>query len=325
MIEKLKRNIFISLTAAAVIYLLLTIYADYETVLKAFENFDWIFFPVILLLSYLNYLTRFIKWDYYLRLLKVKIKRFDSFQIFMSGLVMSVTPGKFGELLKSYMVKQISGEPISRTAPIVLVERITDFVSLLLIALVGMSVYGIGGLLIIGTSVVFFLLIVILTNKKITKWTLNFLSRFKFLRKYVSNILTAYESANIMLQPSPLFKMTLLSFVSWFFECFGFYLILIKFKVQISVLWASFVYAFSTILGSITMLPGGLGVTDGSLTFLLVDGGISINTAVAATFIIRAATLWFAVLVGIFSLVYYQKRIGKIEINKISIKGEIDG
>ena len=57
---------------------------------------------------------------------------------------MSVTPGKFGELLKSYMLKQISNEPISKTAPIVLVERITDFLSLLFIAIIGSYLFGIG-------------------------------------------------------------------------------------------------------------------------------------------------------------------------------------
>jgi uncharacterized protein (TIRG00374 family) len=90
--------------------------------------------------------------------------------------------------------------------------------------------------------------------------------------------------------------MFLLSFVSWFFECFGFYLILENFDNSISLFWSSFAYAFSTILGSITMLPGGLGVTDGSLAFLLVQKGFSADISVTATFIIRVVTLWFAVL-----------------------------
>jgi uncharacterized membrane protein YbhN (UPF0104 family) len=46
------------------------------------------------------------------------------------------------------------------------------------------------------------------------------------------------------------------------------------------------------------MLPGGLGVAEGSLTGLLVALGTSLPDAAAATLVIRAATLWFAVALG---------------------------
>ena len=70
----------------------------------------------------------------------------------------------------------------------------------------------------------------------------------------------------------------------------------------------------SIIIGAISMLPGGLGVTEGSLTFMLVQKGVSNQYAVASTFIIRAVTLWFAVLIGVISVSIYQKRFGKIII-----------
>ena len=63
------------------------------------------------------------------------------------------------------------------------------------------------------------------------------------------------------------------------------------------------------------MLPAGLGVTEGSLTFLLVEGGVAKNIAVAATFIIRVVTLWFALFVGIVSITLYQKRFGQITMD----------
>ena len=65
------------------------------------------------------------------------------------------------------------------------------------------------------------------------------------------------------------------------------------------------------------MLPGGLGVTEGSLTFLLVQKQVATDVAVATTFLIRVVTLWFAVLVGIISLSLYQKRYGKIKIESV--------
>ena len=105
--------------------------------------------------------------------------------------------------------------------------------------------------------------------------------------------------------------------ISWIFEGFGFYLILIKFGIDISLGWSFFIYAFSIIIGSIAMIPGGLGVTEGSLTLLLIESGATKNIAVAATFIFRIATLWFAVIIGVFSLVLYQKKTGKLNFEQI--------
>jgi len=45
-----------------------------------------------------------------------------------------------------------------------------------------------------------------------------------------------------------------------------------------------------------------------------MEKGISADISVATTFIVRAVTLWFAVLVGIISLTFYQKRFGQIKI-----------
>ncbi|MBZ0200240.1 MAG: flippase-like domain-containing protein, partial [Ignavibacteriaceae bacterium] len=137
MLEKIKKKILISLAFAGLIYLGFTIYADFNNVAGAFKSFNWLLLPLLLILSFSNYIVRFLKWDYYLSILKVPVKKMDSFYIFMSGLIMSVTPGKFGEVLKSYLVKQIAGAPISKTVPIIFVERITDVVSLILIAVAG--------------------------------------------------------------------------------------------------------------------------------------------------------------------------------------------
>lgn len=313
MIDKIKKNLIISLIIAALIYLALSIYADFNSVLQAFVDFGIYLIPVLLVLSYLNYYTRFLKWHYYLHILGIKIPRKDSYLIFMSGLVMSVTPGKVGELLKSYMLKKNYSEPISKTAPIVLAERLTDFISLLILGIAGAYVFNYGQIVVIITTVIFVIFILLISNKSSADFILKLLSRIKFIQKYILKFENAYHSIYIMLRPRPFIYMIALSLVSWFFECFGFYLILVKFDINFGMFWASFTYAFSTIIGSITMLPGGLGVTDGSITYLLLQGGVQENIAVAATFIVRVVTLWFAVLVGIISLIYYTKHFGIID------------
>ena len=314
MLKKLKQKVIISVVIAGVLYLAFTIYADFTQVINAFGKFSLLLLPFLLVLSFLNYFTRFLKWDYYLSVVKVKMKKIDSLSTFMSGLIMSVTPAKLGEVLKSVLVKEITGEPISKTAPIILAERVTDFLSLLLIAIVGAYVFDYGGNITIIVAAFFIILIIIISNKKIAIPIINHSEKIPPIKKYIHNIHSAYESSYQLLKLKPLILMTILSLISWGFECLGYYFILINFDVNFGLLWASFSYSFSTIVGAISMLPGGLGLTEGSLTYLLIEKGITADISVTTTFIVRAVTLWFAVLVGIVSLSFYQKRFGKIKI-----------
>ncbi len=318
MLKKIKRNIFISLGAAGLLYLGFTVYANIDGVLAAFEQFNWMWLPLLLLLSMLNYVSRFFKWDYYLSVIGVEIKKTDSFFIFMSGLIMSVTPGKMGELLKSYLVKEVSGAPVSKTFPVMFAERITDFISLIFITLIGAYYYNFGRDVVIAVGLFFAVLVVVLSNKKIALPVIAQLEKIKFLKKHLVSIHNAYESSYLMLRPLPLVYMTLLSVVSWSFECLGYHIILIKFNIDVSLLWAAFSYGFAIIVGAITMLPGGLGVTEGSLTFMLVNNNFPKNIAVASTFIVRIVTLWFAIFVGVISVTIYQKRYGKISAEPVS-------
>lgn len=290
------------------------VYVDYEKVISSFKNFDWYLLPILLALSFGNYISRFFKWEYYLKIIDVKLQKIDSLSIFMSGLIMSVTPGKMGELLKSYLVKQVNGTSISKTAPIVFAERATDFLSLTILALVGAYFYDYGKNIIIVIGLIIIIGLVIVSNKKLFYKIVSLLSGISFISKHTLKISTAYESSSKLLSITPLVLMTMLSIVSWGFECFGFYLILKNFGMQIDALWAFFSYSFATIVGALSMLPGGLGVTEGSLTFMLVQKGLSEHNAFAATFIVRAVTLWFAVLVGAISVLFYQKRFGEIII-----------
>lgn len=65
-------------------------------------------------------------------------------------------------------------------------------------------------------------------------------------------------------------------------------------------LLASFgIYGLAISIGALSFLPGGLGGTEATMILLLGLAGISTADAGAATIILRLATLWFAVLIGV--------------------------
>ncbi|PYM59254.1 MAG: TIGR00374 family protein, partial [Candidatus Rokuibacteriota bacterium] len=102
-----------------------------------------------------------------------------------------------------------------------------------------------------------------------------------------------------LLAPGILVLTVALSVVSWFFECLAFYLVLQGFAVAVPLRVATVLYAFASLAGAVSMLPGGLGVAEASLTGLLATLGTPLPLAAAATLLIRAATLWLAVGLGV--------------------------
>ena len=62
------------------------------------------------------------------------------------------------------------------------------------------------------------------------------------------------------------------------------------------------IFAFSTLAGALSFMPGGLGGTEVTMIMLLRLFAIPLPIAVSATLIIQVVTLWFAVLLGIIAL-----------------------
>lgn len=290
-----KSNLWIGLTAGVVIYFIMMVYSDYNRVLLAISTFQLKYIPVLLSLAMMNYILRAFKWHSFFIALRLKISLKESIWVSMSGLLMAVTPGKFGELWKSWLVRDLRGYDLSRTVPVVFADRITDIIAMLTLASFGAFVFNAEIASILLISGVLLSLIMVLRSKSIM---LNILDR----SRRFSGIREAYLGSLGLLSYRTLALTVLLSIAAWFMECVAFYLTFEGLSIEAGLLESTFIYAISSIAGALSMLPGGLGVTETSLAglsghIMKLDG----FTAVAATLIIRAATLWFAVCIGAIS------------------------
>lgn len=322
MFSKYKKRILYSVILGAAVFLAFSIYADFDNLMRAFSEFNWIYFPIVLILTYTNFVLRFFKWEFYRKILKIDLEWKLSYMVFMSTFIMSITPGKMGELLKSYLIREEIGTPVSKSAPILIAERLTDFISIVLLCITGAIVFDYGKGIVIGVGVFFTGCVLIISSRNISMKVISFLENRKIFHGIGEKFHTAYESIFLLVKTKPLVIATLISILAWFCECAGFYIVMKVYSnvshVEVSLLSAVFIYGFSTIIGAIAMLPGGLGVTEASLTGLMILMKIPKDISVASTFIIRVGTLWFAVVVGIVWVYIYQryseKRIDKLEM-----------
>ena len=237
----------------------------------------------------------------------------DSFGIFFSSFTMVMTPGKVGELLKSFLLRRVAGTPIAASAPIILAERMTDGLAMVFLAAIGLVNFGFGWPVLVVTLVGALLATALIQHRPTAERLLAAGERTGPLASRIHHLRDFYESSYEILRPRPLGLAVLCGVVSWAGECVAFYLVLIGLGLPTSwslLIAATSILALSTLIGSVSMLPGGLGVADASIAFLLTlaiaSPPMTGDIAVAGSLLIRFATLWFGVILGAIVVVIYR-------------------
>ncbi len=319
-LQKLRGKILASILLGIIVFVILSLFSDLQAVGASFSNFRWITIPAILSFTLFNYLLRWLKWDYYLRRLHLGhgVTYLDSGLMFTAGMIMSITPGKIGEVFKSYLLRRVNGTAVSVSAPIVLAERLTDGLAMLLLMALGLTLYPPARLLFVALLVVSIVGIVIVQHRPLCTRLLDRVEQLPLGRKAAPKLRNVYTSTSQLLNWRILLISTLLSLVSWGCECVAFYYVLTGLGLEgtaLLLLQATFIFAASTLFGLVSFLPGGLGASEASSAGLLIALlGVSASVATAATIIIRFCTLWFGVSLGVGALIWFGHRYRATEV-----------
>jgi len=327
--KTLRSKIIISFGLGLIVVIALSLFSDIKAVGASLETFNWAMLPAILGFTVLNYGLRWIKWDYYLRKLRQGdgVSYAQSGLLFTSGMVMAVTPGKVGEVLKSGLLKRLNGTPISRSAPIVLAERLTDGLAMLLLMSTGLALYPPARPAFAALAVLSVIGLAALQNRRLAEATIGWMERKPRLSRFARPLHAFYETSAELVSGRLLVVSTLLSVISWAGECAAMYFVLRGLGVEPSwllLLQSTFIFAASTLFGLVSFLPGGLGASEVSSTALIVAlVGLPKGPASAATIIIRFCTLWFGVLLGAIALAIFARRHGLGESEARNVHYEV--
>jgi glycosyltransferase 2 family protein len=310
-VKKLLGRIILGVAVGVAIYVGFSIWADARSVGRALVDFRWSIALAAVGLASLNYMVRFARWHYYLKVLGIEVPVGHSLLVFLAGFSLTVTPGKLGEVVKALLLRESHGIAATRTAPIVIAERFTDLLGLLLLACVGIFSYKADPrFLVVGAVLIGFGLVVV-SVEPVASFFLRLSARIPGVRRITPKLEEAHKTTSALLRPRPLLLGVVLSVVSWFFECAAFWAVVHGFQgASINLQAATFIYASMTVAGALSFLPGGLGVTEAGMLAMLAElaVGCSRSVAAAATFVTRLCTLWFAVLVGIGGLLIFARK-----------------
>lgn len=312
-LARFRQGVVVALALATLLYVGYALTVGAKDVAALLVSYSWPWFGVILGLSLTNYVIRFARWELFLRLLDIRVPRASSALIFAAGLAMTITPGKVGEFLKSYLLKERHGVPMATSAPVIFVERVGDLLALILLASVGVTAYGgprsvpvlaVAGGLVVGG-------LVVLQSRSLTDRALKIVARLPLGTRVAPKLRELLDSSQALLRPGALIPGLGLAVAAWMCEATGFWLVFRGFPepVHVPVGLSTFAYSFSMVAGVVS--PGGLGPADIGLieiTRAFADG-LSHEVATAASFLCRLATLWFAVILGALALLRFRSEV----------------
>ncbi|MCX7832027.1 MAG: flippase-like domain-containing protein [Actinobacteria bacterium] len=306
--RKIFRGLAYSLIIASILMVVLGFYADFGAFLDALRKFKFTLIAIVTFLSLLNYLTRFLRWNFYLKSVGVNITLNISAYTFFSGLLMSVTPGKSGEILKSLILKDSKGIPITLTAPVVFAERLTDLIAVVLLASAFSISFSVDYRVIVVAVIMIILLISLFFSERFMLAIERLFLRFKRLEKFVVSLHNLFKGVKSLLGIKPILVGTAFGTLAWILESVGFYLLLLSITSSTKISFAIFVYTISTLAGAVSMLPGGLVFTEATMSSILISTGYPKPASIAATVLIRALTLWFGSFLGLAVFLLNKRR-----------------
>lgn len=294
---------------SAIGYLAFSLWGGWQEVVAAIARVGFIGIAIALALSLVNYGLRFLRWQKYLALLGHRIYWPESLRIYIAGFGLTVLPVKVGETIRSVFLKQ-HGVSYPESLAAYFSEHFSNLISMLLLVAIGLWAYPQAKPLVVILAALILAALIILQQ---SKW-LQIIEAFAKKHLPVRAGKLVAHGIEIILHSGRCFRLPVLLYgiafglVAWGAEGVAFYYIMHLLGSDLSLSAALFIYAFSLVVGALSFLPGGLGGAEASMVALLMLSHVAQPQAVAATVLIRLATLWFAVALGIFALTLSERK-----------------
>jgi len=290
-------------------YLGIILVSDFEKFSSNVSQFKIEFLSIILALNFSVLLIKGFRQHIILKKLGISISNKDNLMLYFAGLSMLVTPGGTGQIIKSYFLKNKFGIQISKSFPLVFVEKYNDLIAIMTIVTIVLVLIQNYELLLV-VSVIWIIIILIYSalrsNKIYKKFELIF-NKVGFLKKRINGFSKSYYGLQTTTSKKMMAKNWFFSIVAWSVDAIAVYFVFLGFNQNLDLVYTTFVMYTSLLVGFITLLPSGLGVTELSFMGLLTSKGIEISLAASIIIMIRLTSIWFATVIGLLTTKVFLK------------------
>ncbi len=307
--ERRRKQVVVAMGVAMLLYIALTLWSGFDPLWTALRKF-----PVATHLSavfglvFFGLLLRALRWEYYNRHLNWGVPAYPNLIVFLASFAFTATPGKAGEVIKSFLLKSRYNVSITESASVLMMERLQDLLAVLMLAAGGLSMLAYAQWYFLLCTLVVLGVAIFIASETVHGAVLRLLERFERLKPVTEKLHNFFRVGRALFQFKPFAIGLLIALLAWLCEAYALHVIFQGLGVNLPLLTAFFVYGMATVIGALSMLPGGLGGFEASMLFLLKTLQVTNAVAVASTVLIRFCTLWTASLLGMIFLSLWELR-----------------
>lgn len=312
--DNLKR-VWVGTAVAILLYAGWALWGDVGT-WQGHAPLQWNYIGLALGAALGNYLLRAWRWQWLLAKGGDVLGWQVALPTFLTGFFYTFTPGKIGEIAKSAHLYEMTGIPSRKSLPVIWMERSSDLAGVIVIAMPIFFWWGAGRTAfsppdpfpsgpeswLAGLLVLFVLMLLPRLVIPIAK------------RLLPENGLSGADVFGERIAPLLRFTPLLLvwGWAAWLLEGFSCWYALAALGQSMDSLPAIQAYGGSMLVGAASMLPGGLGAAEWSLSTLLQSLGKLQEPLLAnqATLLTRLVTLWFGFPLGVWAVWWATKKRG---------------
>jgi uncharacterized membrane protein YbhN (UPF0104 family) len=294
----------------------LVFWAGWREVLTAAGAIGAFAIVVALATSLSNYLLRFARWQHFVKILGHSVPLLQNLTIYLSGLALTATPGKAGELVRGVYLKPY-GVAYAQSFVLFFWDRLSDLAGVLVLAAAAGGLLASGyGVLLPGILLVVVLLWVLRPGGAVFSRAL-LLLQHRFPRRWrpLTRSLARLRHSDTRLTPILACAGVAAGAAAYGAQGIGLYVLAHAAGVPLDLAGAILVVSVSTLAGAAVLLPGGAGMVELTSIALLSAQGVPQPEAVALGLVHRLTTFWFAIGLGASCFAFLLRvRIGAYHI-----------
>ncbi len=237
-------------------------------------------------------------WYCYLRHLGVKIPFTTAFSIFMAGFFAGILPGRVGELIRYYLLKQRYDIPMMKTLPIHVLFTLNAGIAAAVLALPALYLVYPHREVVVAALALLFVTLFAMRTAPVRRLVIALARRTPFIKRHVDKLKRLIESACQLTKPSVFVWALPLSLVYIITMAAIVPILIAGFGLAQNVIISTAAFCVAAIASALTLLPGGVGAFETGTAALLAQIGIARETAVATAILSSALTTWPGLAVG---------------------------
>lgn len=261
----------------------------------------------VLALAFLSYGLRFWRWHRLLLCLGFNLPIGRNLIIYLSAFALTLTPAKLGETIRSFYLYHM-GVSYHHSLAAFVGDRLMDFVVVCILALVTLSLFP--------DNIAWFISVLMLAALffALLYFSLPALLLRRILQGFlVNHILNLLEIISYLLSFRVLLPLLPIGFFAWSAQGVALYFVVDAMGHHLVWYWCVSIYALSILAGVASFIPGGIGAAEATMSLLLMATGMDLAAATSTVLIVRVSTLWVAIGIGSFSILWLTFRTDSVK------------